>query len=67
MAGRLAFYETVGLGYQFAQSYPEKLKSLQAGDVQAALRKYLHPDTFTRVAIGKDPGKGSGASMAPSH
>lgn len=67
VAARLAFYETVGLGYQFAQSYPDKLKSLQASEVQTALRKYLHPDTYTRVAIGKDPGKGSGASMAPGH
>jgi hypothetical protein len=35
--------------------------------VQAALRKYLNPDTYTRVAIGKEPAKSGGATMAPSH
>jgi zinc protease len=67
IAARLAFYETTGLGYQFAQSYPERLKQLKAEEVQAALRKYLNPDTYTRVAIGKEPAKSGGATMAPSH
>jgi zinc protease len=67
IAGRLGFYEATGLGYQYAQSYPERLKQLKASEVQAALRKYLHPDTYTRVAIGKEPSKSAGASMAPSH
>jgi zinc protease len=67
IAFRYALYEMSGLGYGFAQSYPERLRSLKAGEVQAALRKYLHPDTYTRVAIGKEPSKTAGASMAPSH
>jgi zinc protease len=66
IAGRLGFYEATGLGYEFARSYPERLRHLSASEVQAALRKYLHPETYTRVAIGKEPAKTSGASMAPS-
>jgi len=66
IAARLAFDEVTGLGYEFAQSYPERLRKLSTAEVQAALRKYLHPDTYTRVAIGKEPAKASGASMAPS-
>jgi len=67
IASRLGFYELSGLGYGFAETYPEQLRKLKAGEVQAALRKYLHPDTYTRVAIGKDPAKSAGASLAPSH
>ncbi len=67
IAYRLAQYEATGLGYEFARTYPQKLRALKAADVQAALRKYLNPGTFTRVAIGKEPAKTAGASMAPSH
>lgn len=66
IAQRLAFYEVTGLGYDYARVYPEKLRSLDAADVQAALRKYLQPGAWTRVAIGKEPSKTAGASMAPS-
>ncbi|MGE5178424.1 MAG: M16 family metallopeptidase [Bacteroidota bacterium] len=65
IAQRLGYYELSGLGYTYAQTYPEKLKQLHAADVQAALRKYLHPDTWTRVAVGKEPSKTAGASLAP--
>jgi predicted Zn-dependent peptidase len=67
LAFRYAYYETTGQGYEWAKSYPERLKNLKAGDVQAALRKYLHPTTYTRVAIGKQPEKVAGSSLAPSH
>jgi zinc protease len=67
LAFRYAYYETTGQGYEWAKSYPERLRKLKAGEVQAALRKYLHPDTYTRVAIGKQPEKKvAGSSMAPS-
>jgi predicted Zn-dependent peptidase len=65
IAQRLGFYELSGLGYAYAQTYPERLKQLQTAEVQAALRKYLHPDAWTRVAIGKEPSKTAGASLAP--
>jgi predicted Zn-dependent peptidase len=66
LAHRFAFYEVTGLGYGWAKTYPERLKALKAADVQAALRKYLHPESYTRVAIGKEPSKTAGASLAPS-
>lgn len=66
IAQRLAFFEATGLGYGYAQTYPERLKHLRAAEVQAALRKYLHPSSYTRVAIGKEAAKSAGASMAPS-
>ena len=67
LAFRYAYYETTGQGYGWATTYPERLKKLKAGEVQAALRKYLHPGTYTRVAIGKQPEKVAGSSLAPSH
>src|SRR5688572_3832387 len=67
IAQRYAFYEVSGLGYGFARTYPERLRNLKAAEVQAALRKYLRPDAYTRVAIGKGPAKSAGASLAPGH
>src|SRR5688572_5787503 len=67
IAQRYAFYEVSGLGYGFAKTYPERLRNLKAAEVQAALRKYLRPDAYTRVAIGKGPAKSAGASLAPGH
>jgi zinc protease len=67
IAQRFAVYEIRGQGYEFARTYPERLRHLKPAEVQAALRKYLDPATYTRVAIGKEPSKAAGAALAPSH
>jgi len=67
-AGRLAFYELSGLGYEFADRYPEMLRKATASEVTAAARKYLASNRYTRVAVGKEeaaPG-GKAKQAAPS-
>ncbi|MGE5176322.1 MAG: hypothetical protein ACM3JJ_08075, partial [Hyphomicrobiales bacterium] len=65
-AARLAFYEMAGLGYQYADRYPDVIRKVTVADVTAALRKYLKPDAYTRVAVGKEPEKAAGSSSKPS-
>jgi zinc protease len=67
IAFRLGFYELSGLGYGYAKTYPEQLRKLTAAEVSRVLKKYLKPDAYTRVAIGKEPAtKTAGSTLAPS-
>ncbi|HEX7078978.1 MAG TPA: pitrilysin family protein [Candidatus Eisenbacteria bacterium] len=66
VAYRLGFYEMAGLGYQFADRYPEQLRKVTAAEVAAALRKYLKPDAYTRVAVGNEPKEAAGSSSKPA-
>jgi len=67
-AGRLALYELSGLGYEFADRYPEMLRKVTAEQVTAAARKYFAPGRYTRVAVGKEEAAASGKATpsAPS-
>jgi zinc protease len=58
-AYRLAYYEASGLGYEFADRYPQALRSLTVQQVSDAARKYLDPSRYIRVAVGKEPEKTS--------
>ena len=53
-AHRLCFYETAGLGYEFADRYPEALRKITPEEVTAAARKYFGPGRYTRVAVGRE-------------
>ncbi|HZE18774.1 MAG TPA: insulinase family protein, partial [Candidatus Angelobacter sp.] len=63
-AHRLSFYETAGLGYEFADRYPEMLRKVTPDEVTAAARKYFHPSRYTRVAVGKEDATGGKARPA---
>jgi len=67
-AERLSFYELSGLGYEFAERYPEMLRKVTPEQVTAAARKYLAPGRYTRVAVGKEEAAASGKASpsAPS-
>jgi len=64
-AGRLSFYEASGLGYEFADRYPEMIRKVTAEQVTAAARKYFAPGRYTRVAVGKE-GAAAGGKASPS-
>jgi zinc protease len=64
-AGRLSFYEASGLGYEFAERYPEMIRKVTAEQLTAAARKYFAPGRYTRVAVGKEEAA-AGGKASPS-
>ncbi len=67
VAGRLCFFETAGLGYDFADRYPDLVQKVGPDQVSAVAKKYFNPDAWTRVAVGQEPAKAAGSSSAPGH
>ncbi len=67
-ADRLAYYETSGLGYEFADRYPEMIRKVTAEQLAAAARKYFDAGRDTRVAVGKEEAAAGGKAKpaAPS-
>ena len=61
VASRLGFYEAAGFGWQYSEKYPELLRAVTPAQASAAMKKYLDPGTYTRVAVGKEPEKATGA------
>jgi zinc protease len=55
MAGLLAQVEFYGLGLDYFNDYPEKIKAVTADDVLRVAQSYLHPDKLTLVAVGHQP------------
>ncbi len=54
-AGDLALYDCLGLGWDYAQEYTERIRNLTPEQVLAAARKYLDPERTLWVRVG--PGK----------
>jgi zinc protease len=42
-----------GLGASYLKAYPEAVRAVPADAVYEAARRYLHPDKYLRVAVGK--------------
>ncbi|HKQ19458.1 MAG TPA: pitrilysin family protein, partial [Candidatus Eisenbacteria bacterium] len=57
VASRLALYEVSGLGFEYADKYPELVRAVTPAQVSDVMKKYLNPGTYTRVAVGKEPAK----------
>lgn len=55
MAQRLCFDEAAGLGYEFADRYPERVRKVTVEQAQEIARKYLAAGRYTRVAVGREP------------
>ena len=55
LAQRLAYYETAGLGLEYADRYPELVRKVTAAQAEEIARKYFAGDRYTRVAVGKEP------------
>ena len=52
-ARTIAFYEMAGLGYLYGDTYPDLVKKVKTSEVANAAKKYLDPEKFTLVAVGK--------------
>ena len=57
LAQRLAYWEMTGLGWEFGETMPEKLRAVTPEQVRDAMKKYFRLDAYTRVAVGRDPSK----------
>lgn len=49
----MGYAEFYGLGLDYPWRYPELIRNLTAADIQKAAWKYLHPDRFLLVVVGK--------------
>jgi zinc protease len=66
VAARLSYFESAGLGYEYVDRYPDLVRKVTSREVLEVARKYFKPDTWTRVAVGKEPAKAAASSSAPS-
>ncbi|HEU4726155.1 MAG TPA: pitrilysin family protein [Candidatus Eisenbacteria bacterium] len=57
LASRLAYWEMTGLGWEFGETMPEKLRAVTPEQVRDVMKKYFRLDGYTRVAVGRDPSK----------
>jgi zinc protease len=55
LAQRLCFDEAAGLGFEYADRYPELVRKVTLDQVKEVARKYLPADRYTRVAVGREP------------
>ncbi len=65
IANRLCYFETAGLGYDYADRYPDLVRQVKSEQVFEVARKYFNPSGWTRVAVGQEPAKAAGSSSAP--
>jgi len=65
VAARLSYFESAGLGYAYVDRYPGLVRKVSSREVLDVARKYFKSDTWTRVAVGKEPAKGAASSSAP--
>ena len=49
----LAYVELYGLGLDYPWRYPSLIKNITAADLQKAAEKYLHPERYLLVVVGK--------------
>lgn len=52
-AGLMAYVEFYGLGLDYPARYPSLIKNLTPEDLRRAAEKYLHPDNYLLVVVGK--------------
>ena len=49
----LGYVEIYGLGLDYPWKYPELIRHLTPADIQKVAEKYLHPDNYLLVIVGK--------------
>ena len=52
-AGLLGYVEVYGLGLDYPWRYPELIQHLTPGDIQQVAEKYLRPEKYLLVVVGK--------------
>jgi zinc protease len=49
----MSYAEFYGLGLDYPWRYPDLIQNLTPGDIQRVAEKYLHPDKYLLVVVGK--------------
>jgi zinc protease len=52
MASSLAGIEVYGLGLDYWARYPQLIDAVTAAQVNAAIRKYVHPEALHTILVG---------------
>jgi predicted Zn-dependent peptidase len=52
IAGTMTEYESLGLGVAAMDTYAAQIQSVTKAEVDAALRKYIHPQSFVTAIAG---------------
>lgn len=53
VAGLLVTVEEMGLGLDYPDRFKEQIENVTAADVKRVSARYLDPETFSRVVVGK--------------
>jgi zinc protease len=61
----LGYVEVYGLGLDYPWKYPELIRHLTPADIQQVAEKYLHPDKYLLVVVGKKSAMPSLSGAAP--
>ncbi|MBM4293924.1 MAG: insulinase family protein [Deltaproteobacteria bacterium] len=64
-AGLMAYVEFYGLGLGYPWRFPDLIQGLTAADIQLAAQKYLHPDKYLLVVVGKQSEMPSLTGLTP--
>jgi zinc protease len=62
----LGYVEVYGLGLDYPWRYPELIQHLAPADIQQVADKYIHPDKYLLVVVGKKSAMTSLPGPAPS-
>lgn len=65
-AAMLAYVEFYGLGLDYPWRYPSLIKNLTPADLQKTAEKYLHPERYLLVVVGKQSEMAAFAPSTPS-
>jgi zinc protease len=65
-AGLLGYVEVYGLGLDYPWRYPELIQHLTPADIQQVADKYIHPEKYLLVIVGKKSAMTSLPGPAPS-
>ena len=52
IAGQIASAELHGLGVEYLDRFPDEINALTKGEIDAAIRRYFHPERATTVIAG---------------
>ena len=52
-AALMAYVELYGLGLDYPWRYPSLIQNITTADLQKAAEKYLHPERYLLVVVGK--------------
>ena len=54
LAGNVSAMELYGLGLDYLQRYPERIKAITRADIQAVAREFLSPEHYVLAVAGPE-------------